>query len=299
MGNGEQKLGWFCAVINAFLNRRVSHYPRFKNDRDEIELISDPAIIEQIAKAIENLSSTPDELASYLDRGRETLDEVKGLTEYQDQKATRLLTIITFLSALSGALYSRFVDSYPLPAMVTRYGLNSLKGVLVGATHVSFGLFAISVICGAMVIFHATRTRFKYPELDAEAPGHRRSRPGSYLFYSDIIELRPARWAASFTANQAGSTLDSELPLQYLKNYIAESYLVAAKVADKLRYLKPAQDILAFSIRVLLIWLIFLGVTAAVVPGYEKTNLPVAVLAPDAPITSPEPLAKRDAQTLR
>jgi hypothetical protein len=276
VANGERRLGWLLAIVNAFLNRKVSHYPRFKNDKGEIEQISDPAIIQQVANVLENLKGAPADLAVYLARGRETLDEVKGLTEYQDQKATRLLTIITFLSALSGALFSRFVDSYPLPAMLGQHGLVSLQGVLVSATHVSFGLFALSAICGVMVIFHATRTRFKYPELDAEAPGRRRSRPGSYLFYSDIIELRPATWAAAFTT-QEGAAIDSDVSLRYLKNYIVESYLVAAKVADKLRYLQPAQDVLAFSIRVLLVWLVLLGVTAVVVPAYEKPSAPVSI----------------------
>ncbi|NDU79072.1 hypothetical protein GWI34_41815, partial [Actinomadura sp. DSM 109109] len=124
---------------------------------------------------------------------------------------------------------------------------------------------------GALVVFHATRTRFKYPTPEPEGAGARRSRPGSYLFYSDIIELRPEMWARAFTASAnspSGSVpLDEELSIRYLKNYIAESYLVAAKVADKLRYLQPAQDILAFAVRMLVIWILLLAFTTAIVPS--------------------------------
>jgi hypothetical protein len=59
-------------------------------------------------------------LDSALDRARETLDEVKELTDYQDSKATRLLTIVTFLSALAGVLFARLVESYPVQAAMAR-----------------------------------------------------------------------------------------------------------------------------------------------------------------------------------
>src|SRR3546814_10076355 len=55
--------------------------------------------------------------------------------------------------------------------------------------------------------------------------------------------------------------------LRYLRNYIVESYLVAAKVAEKLRYLQPAQIILSWSIRILLVWLILVAATMALVPA--------------------------------
>src|SRR5437773_8450894 len=143
------------------------------------------------------------------------------------------------------------MDACPLKAALQRFGL-SLNGFLVGGTYLLFALFLLSASCGALVVFHAIRTRFKYPKLTPEG-----SRLGSYLFYSDIIALEPATWADRFTV-QGGSAVDPDLSLRYLKNYIVESYLVAAKVADKLRYLQPAQDILATSMRVLLIWLALL-----------------------------------------
>jgi hypothetical protein len=131
-----------------------------------------------------------------------------------------------------------------------------------------------------MVTFHATRTRFKYPKLDAHAQAQAPSHPASYLFYSAIIELKPETWASSFTSEN-GSKIEPNIPLRFFRNYIVESYLVAAKVADKLRYLHPAQDILAFSIRALLIWLILLSVTAVLVPAHDKQkSVPCNSLCP-------------------
>ncbi|RWK56805.1 hypothetical protein [Mesorhizobium sp.] len=55
-----------------------------------------------------------------MDLARESLDEVKALTDYRDGKATRLLTIITFLSALAGVLFGKLADLYPLHASLAQ-----------------------------------------------------------------------------------------------------------------------------------------------------------------------------------
>jgi hypothetical protein len=264
------KLGVWGAIRDALLSRTASYFPRFKDASGAARRIAEPQIVTEIVQALEDLRLPAGfELDPYLTRGRETLDEVKGLTEYQDQKATRLLTIVTFLSALSGAFFSRFADAYPLYRLL-EISPFCASSVLVLLTYLGFIIFALSAACGALVVFHATRTRFKYPSLEIDDAGTRESHPGSYLFFSDIIELRPARWAQAFTVPDvtapSGRTLDPELALRYLKNYIVESYLVAAKVADKLRYLQPAQDILAFAVRMLVIWIVLFALTTATVP---------------------------------
>ncbi len=45
-----------------------------------------------------------------------------------------------------------------------------------------------------------------------------------------------------------------------------ESYLVAAKVADKLRYLNPAQKILYSTVKLLLVWVLVVGIISLSVP---------------------------------
>jgi hypothetical protein len=59
---------------------------------------------------------------------------------------------------------------------------------------------------------------------------------------------------------------------EYFKNHTTESYLVAAKVADKLRYLMPAQEILAWSLRMLLLWILVGSVTFAIIPERPKST---------------------------
>src|SRR5262245_15970721 len=52
------------------------------------------------------------------DLARASLNEVKTLTEYEDGKVSRLLTIIAFLSAVVGAVFTRFAGDYSLPSLV-------------------------------------------------------------------------------------------------------------------------------------------------------------------------------------
>ncbi len=268
MRRSERKLGWAGAIFNALLNRKISYYPRFRNSAG-VERIIEPQILSQIATALNDLETTsPEVLKSYLERGRETLNEVKALTEYQDAKATRLLTIIAFLSALAGVMFGRFADAYPIKQTLEICGW-CINSVIVIVGYLCFALFILAVVSGALVTFHATLTRFKYPALSSDVVGAADKRAESYLFYSNIIELWPAALASSFTKCDAAKgrvTLDPDIALHYLKNYIAESYLIACKVADKLRYLQPAQTILSFSIRILLIWLLLFGVTSAFIP---------------------------------
>lgn len=277
MSHVERRLGWAGAIFNALLNRKISYYPRFVKGTS-VERIIEPQILAQITSALKDVeTASPELLKSHLERGRETLNEVKALTEYQDAKATRLLTIIAFLSALAGVIFGRFADAYPLKPTVDTYGL-SVNSAIVIIDYLCFALFVLAIVSGALVTFHATLTRFKYPELSSDLVGAEDRRADSHLFYSDMIELCPAAWAKSFIVSKSATgaaTLDPDLALHYVKNYIAESYLIACKVADKLRYLQPAQTILSFSIRTLLIWVLLFGVTSAIVP---VTKLPSTVV---------------------
>jgi hypothetical protein len=289
----RKELGSLGAIWNAFRGRDISYYPRTIDPQtNKPSTLSVPKIAKDIEEALSNLDEQNTEnLQSYIERGRESLDEVKGLTEYQDQKATRLLTIIAFLSALSGALFSKFIDLYPLRTSPSGFPFH-LGTVLVLSTYLLFALFILSAIAGALVIFHATRTKFKYP---TEQQHVDRTGKESYLFYSDIVSSSPTAWAKSFVRSKGfvrdGGQRESygvmpELPLRYLKNYVLESYLVACKVADKLRYLQPAQSILSFSIRVLFLWVLFMSSTWIFVPP-TKQMLPAAPKSLGTPLPLP------------
>jgi hypothetical protein len=284
----EKKLGRLSAIWHAFRAQDVGHYPRFVDDAGRERQITDEDVIRRIASRLSRLKDyRADEIEFYLERGRESLNEVKGLTEYEDQKATRNLTIITFLSALAGVLFSRFADSYPLRSVIDDAGIASIDSVLVAANYLLFFVFAVCAVSGALIVFHATRIRFKYPKLTTLTLHENKEQVKSYLFYSPIIQVLPERWAESFLDDteigaDAESKLRQGLGTSYFKNYIVESYLVATKVADKLRYLMPAQDILSWSIRALLVWLFVYGLASALVPVHDKdgTAAPTATATP-------------------
>lgn len=274
----ERRLTAVGAIVGALLGRKLEHYPRFAQADGRWRKTPDSHLIERIAAGLANLKADDPHLKDALERGRESLDEVKELTEYQDQKATRLLTIITFLSALSGILFARFVESYPLHTTLAQVDLASWARILVVTSYALFGFFALLAICGALVVFHATRTQFRYPDTEAGV----KERAGSYLFYKSIIEVTPEAWARSFVAEGGGTQIAPDLQLRYLRNYVIESYLVAAKVAEKLRYLQPAQMILSWSIRALLFWLVFVAATIAFVPVKGQTTGSAPAAAPAA-----------------
>ncbi|RWL75139.1 MAG: hypothetical protein EOR69_31970 [Mesorhizobium sp.] len=301
MAGGKRDLSRLGAIWNAFRARDIEHFPRLTACGGVVTLKSED-VLKEIAAATKNLIDARAENATdggegsrvappseimkaALERGRESLDEVKGLTEYQDQKATRLLIITTFLSALSGALFGRFNQVYPLPDLLN---ISDWRTLLVVASYLAFSLFLLSAVGGALVIFHATRTRFKFPEPDPSNPERELAAPKSHLFFPAIISVRPSAWAESFLGQAPSS--DSlqprhDLSMRYLRNYIGESYLVAAKVADKVRYLEPAQDILAFALRSLLVWLILIGLVNVLVAPTPHPD-PSAPLVDKAPSTA-------------
>jgi hypothetical protein len=280
----ERRLGPVGALWGAFLGCKLAHYPRFPDHEGHWKHLTDSEMINRVSAGLMELKPEDTNLKVAVNHGRETLNEVKGLTEYQDQKATRLLTIITFLSALSGILFARFVESYPLHASFAHVDLSGWERALLVAGYFLFACFAFLAICGALIVFHATRTQFRYPGTEAGNT----ERANSFLFYKSIIEVTPEAWARSFVAGASGERIAPDLQLQYLRNYIVESYLIAAKVAEKLRYLEPAQIILSASIRILLVWLIVLATTITFVPARNQTSTgPIAGKASPANVMSP------------
>ncbi|WP_338638368.1 hypothetical protein [Burkholderia pyrrocinia] len=263
----KKNLSMLGAVMHAFLGREVAYYPRQEGISVEAGVY---------LKEIEDALKPLDEMAHiderYLDRAKDSLAEVKNLTEYQDQKSARLLTIIAFLTAAAGALFAKFIDAYPLRQL---FEVSWVYGVPVAIVYLAFGLFIVFVAFGALVSFHATQTRFVWPEIKAVRQGGAKDvdrsdeaifdEALSHLFFKSIIRTKPDGWANSFVKKVASDNGENSLTVRYYKNYISESYLVAAKCGDKLRYLQPAQKLLQCSIRLLIVWLFcFFGVIALI-----------------------------------
>lgn len=208
---------------------------------------------------------------------RESLDEVIRLTEYQDAKATRLLTVNSFIGAIVGVLFVYFKDLYPIGVVQSCFRSNPhhlFLGFTLSLTYMLFFLYAIYFSAGAMVIFFAIRTRFAIPKMwnDSDQP----SPPKSRLFYSLICSVTPKAWARSFRYNDFLEKEPDLLLTDYVKNHIIETYLVAHKVKDKIRLLEPGQRLLFNSIRIMLMWfaiqLIIISLSLFGAFGHGKTT---------------------------
>jgi hypothetical protein len=277
-------LSWPRAVWGALRSCDIDFYPRVADSDGNVTLLTTEALMEEFAIASSHwtdIVATDIELDNALKLARQSLDEVKDQTEYQDQKATRLLTVTTFLTALSGALFARLNDAYPLAGLAQKdWWLIALMSL----AYLVFGLFLLSSLGGALVTFYATRTRFKYT--DANVVAKDKGSPKSRLFYRSITGVRPKIWSLAFVEGTDDIVqgqkpkLRANLKRRYLADLVGETYLIACKTADKLRYLDPAQRLLAMALQFLLAWVLILAMLA-VIPHEKSTGLTqVKLIAP-------------------
>ena len=183
-----------------------------------------------------------------------SLDHVKGSTEYDDARA--LLTIVAFLTALAGAVFNRFSSTYELP----RWYQIAHNGHFVwpALTYALFGAYAVLVAISAFVIFGAMKpTMFGDGGARSDARG-----ADSMSFHAQLLDTHPRIWGQSFVelTGDRHSTGD-KLTAQYAKQYILETYLVAEKIAVKLKKAAPAVRWLQLSMLFLACFIISYGAT--------------------------------------
>lgn len=250
------------ALAGSFFGRDLSYYPRREQTGEKIE---SKEMLEAIRKSLDTFDFDSAELAKtadpklLLDRAKDSLEEAKKQTEYQDAKAGRLLTIVAFLTAAVGTVFGKFIDLYPLHIGAAPLGETSLW---VTATYLLFGIYLLLVAAGALVMFHAMSTRFVWPPGGSNLAD--KDEIMSLLFYQSIVRTKPEAWGKVFAGDKA------ELMRTYYKNYATEAYLIANKVADKLRYLDPGQRLLNLSIRILLCLFLLIILTLAIVAPPPK-----------------------------
>jgi hypothetical protein len=257
------------AVFGSFFGVDVSYHPRREKSGDQIET---DEMIASILKGLDQFSFDSIDPAKtvdpkmLMDRAKDSMEEAKKQTEYQDGKAGRLLTIVAFLTAAVGTVFGKFVDTYPLHNSPSA-GVTSQWVI---ASYLLFGIYLLLVASGALVTFHAMSTRFVWPKGSNLADeNHARS----LLFYQPVVRTKPEVWGKTFADDK------SALLRTYYKNYVTEAYLISAKVADKLRYLDPGQKLLLWGIRVLLALFVVVMLTFALVTSPTK-----AVDKRDAPV---------------
>ncbi|TCM76753.1 hypothetical protein [Rhizobium sp. BK068] len=277
----EDKLGCIQAVFEAIRGKSISFFPRVDDNRapGKLRTLTDKEAIDAIDTRVKQLAPDKDSLEAALKVARESLDEVTAQTDYQDGKATRLLTILTFMSAFSGLAFTRLSDGYPLSIISWADKWSAVNSGLVIVSYLLFAAFALLATSGALVTFHAIRARFRYPRAAAKDKP-----PGSMLFWMGISRTQPNRWANAFVDPGDATKVAAELRTEYLRNYIVETYLIAAKVADKMRFLEPAQRIQSWAIAALFFWIIITaGVFAFVHPLKKESN---SVIRIETPVSS-------------
>src|SRR5882762_10212300 len=197
MANRSEQPGLFRALLDALKNSDPSHYPRLAVDDDKVDAVS---LTTRIVAEIDNEfrrarveDANEEALVAIVEKARESLNEVKDLTEYQDAKIVRLLTVIAFLSALAGALFSRFADAHPLIDHLTNlFGDAKTLRTRVGASlvllsYLAFSIYVLSAISGALISYHAIRTRFKWLSEARAEVDNRAAEPRSCLFFEGIL----------------------------------------------------------------------------------------------------------------
>lgn len=268
---------WLVVTIafRSTLNLSIEYFPRIERGQAFDDLRGDRLVVE-LAKAtgdFKNLRfASAEDADAAIELAKASLEEAKQQTEYQDDKASRLLTVTSFVSALSGVLLASFIDRYPLDELRP---LSRWSDAFLTAIYGTFLLFSLFALFGAVVTFHATRTRFKYSKKPQATNPDDPAK--SMLFYQEIIAVSPKGWADSFITitpatptSSAQTSVRADLKATYFRNYVMEAYLVAAKTADKLRYLGPAQSLLAWALRFLVLFVVFFAGAICLIPETKK-----------------------------
>ena len=167
---------------------------------------------------------SPQDVDAVLPLAKESLDTVTALTEYQDGKAGRIITGIALLSAAAGAVYAGMLKevvsaSTPLDIILFSCG---------------FFVYAVFDAIGVFLLVRAISPWFHIPPHFRRQKNQPEGPPKSMVFGPAIAEASPEDWANAFKKD---STL---LKIEYVKNYIHETYLVAEKVLRKYRRLSWA-----------------------------------------------------------
>ncbi|RJP25077.1 MAG: hypothetical protein C4520_02880 [Candidatus Abyssobacteria bacterium SURF_5] len=210
-------------------------------------------ISEPIFSELKNLDPAREDLGALLSFAKTSFEEVKHLTEYEDEKANRILTATAFLSALAGAIFVALLPKDDNGSLMN-YQMWSWTLWLFYSV---FGLFCLLVVSGASFIIWSVRPRFNVPHDWSKGSPPKSAdlkNPASFLFFPKIIEATPRGWAAAFCDN-----CSNQLQLLYIKHYIHEAYLIAYKIRIKLQTLQLGVFMLWLSTIVFVLWIVICG----------------------------------------
>jgi hypothetical protein len=186
-----------------------------------------PAVPVVIESQLNSWTVDQNDMPQLLAQTARSLDTVTKLTQYEDEKANRLLTAIAFLSAFVATLFATIPNRFP-PGSIDKLWNEGLhvRSMLLESDYGLFCLYAVLVSVGVSMILYGVQPRFNLPKVPTSKKG-----PKSLLFYRFIIETVPEEWGKAFSGVSS-----HDLEMQYVKNSIVETYLVAQKIPVKIKW---------------------------------------------------------------
>jgi uncharacterized integral membrane protein (TIGR00697 family) len=217
--------------------------------------------LREMKTELENFNPTdPAILNGFYELSKKSLEEVKHLTEYEDEKANRILTAVAFLSALGGLLFVTLVPRNYSGAVL---GLNNWNWPS-WCYYVSFALFLFFLVLGTLLVVWALKPRFNIPPSwgKMSKSDSNEIEPSSFLFFEQILKTGPQEWAGAFCKGSA-----DQVKAKYIKCNITETYLVSDKIRKKLNYMQPGIFLLWLAVIFLGIWLVSCALLMIIPPG--------------------------------
>jgi putative hydrolase of the HAD superfamily len=235
---------------------------------------SESDYIKTIVSQFETLTHAKEEISAKLEVLKYSLETVTHLTEYEDEKANRILTAMAFLSALAALVFTALAEKFPAPYLIAlwRHG-QCARACLLSVAYLSFAVFCTQLVLGSILCLKAIRPQFNIPSQWGKAPKGRI--PASFLFFQKILEAGPENWATSCVTQTANN-----LKREYLKNCILETFLISEKIQKKLRPLQAGINQFYFSAFTLLVLLVSSTIALALLPPKEASP---EKLTPDTP----------------
>jgi hypothetical protein len=211
---------------------------------------SEADYVKTILSQFDTLTHDKEEVSAKLEILKFSLETVTHLTEYEDEKANRILTAMAFLSALAALVFAALAEKFPAPYLAGLvHSGQYARASLLAIAYLSFGIFCIQVVLGSIFCLNAIRPQFNTPAQWSKAPKGRA--PASFLFFQKILEAGPQDWAASCVTQSV-----NDLKREYLKNCILETFLISEKIQKKLRPLQAGINQFYFSAFTLLVLLV-------------------------------------------
>lgn len=160
---------------------------------------------EELIRRLHAWTISDDAIDRVHDMARASLNEVKALTEYEDGKVSRLSTVVAFLSAVVGAVFTRFAADYPWPGIQSLDA--SCASALTVSVYIAFFAYILLVTGSVLVILGAIKPTFNVPDTWT-SPGQE-GLPSSMVFYRGILDVSAAKWGQAFEQLGSGNETTS------------------------------------------------------------------------------------------